>query len=185
MTKLEPSFISIESKVAPDCKIGRFTSIEGTSVLSEGVIVGNNVTIRNSSLGHGTNVGDGALIEDSVIGEQSYIGGLAKLRTGAKIGNFSVFGALSSNEGKSVIGDHTTIHSQCHIAHGANIGDWVFIAPLFCGANTPRITHGRDFQLQKFGYTIKDGARIAIGVLLLPQVTIGKEALIGVGSVVT
>ena len=67
----------------------------------------------------------------------------------------------------------------------AVIEDWTFIAPLFCGANTRRIVHGRDYPLVKEGYTIGLGARVAIQVAVLPGVTVGRDALIGAGSVVT
>jgi carbonic anhydrase/acetyltransferase-like protein (isoleucine patch superfamily) len=35
------------------------------------------------------------------------------------------------------------------------------------------------------GPTIKSGARIGVGVILLPHITIGENALVGAGSVVT
>ena len=101
------------------------------------------------------------------------------------IGDNSVFGTLSVSEGKNQIGNNVTIHSQCHITQDVNIEDRVFIAPLFCGANTKRITHDRDFPLIIDGYKIMFGARIGIGVNILPGVNIGREALIGAGSVVT
>lgn len=65
------------------------------------------------------------------------------------------------------------------------IEDHVFIAPFFVGANTPKIVHGRDYPLELKPYRIKFGARIGIAVSVLPGVTIGREALIGAGSLVT
>ena len=140
----------------------------------------------DAKIGVGTSVQAGAIIErDCVIGKNCRIGYYAVLREGTIIGDHSVFGTLSASEGYNRIGRNVTIHSQCHITQGAIIEDWVFIAPLFCGANTMRIVHGRDFPLVKEGYQIKFGARIGIGVNVLPKVVIGREALIGAGSVVT
>lgn len=139
-----------------------------------------------ATIGKDTIIKDGAIIEDAcVIGRNCFIGYYAVLRKGTKIGDDSVFGTLSVSEGLNKIGSKTTIHSQCHITQTVEIGDCVFIAPFFCGANTRNIVHGRNFELKKEGYRIKFGARIAIGVLVLPNVTIGREALIGAGSLVT
>jgi UDP-2-acetamido-3-amino-2,3-dideoxy-glucuronate N-acetyltransferase len=141
---------------------------------------------QKADVGEGTIVQIGAVIEDECkIGENCRIGYHAVLRRGTIIGDHSVFGTHSVSEGCNRIGDHVTIHSQCHITQTVEIGDWVFIAPFFCGANTRQIVHGRNFELVKEGYKVGAGARIAIGVFVLPAVTIGREALIGAGSLVT
>lgn len=141
---------------------------------------------EKADIGEGTVVQTGAIIEkECIIGKHCRIGYHAVLRRGTVIGDYSVFGTLSVSEGFNTTGNHVTIHSQCHITQTVEIEDWVFIAPFFCGANTKQIVHGRDYELVKEGYRIKAGARIAIGVIVLPAVTIGKEALIGAGSLVT
>lgn len=140
----------------------------------------------DADVGEGTVVQKGAVIEDGCkIGKNCRIGYHAVLRKDTVIGDFSVFGTHSVSEGENRIGNHVTIHSQCHITQTVEIEDWVFIAPFFCGANTKQIVHGRNYKLVKEGYKVKAGARIAIGVFVLPAVTIGKEALIGAGSLVT
>jgi len=80
-----------------------------------------------------------------------------------------VFGTHSQSEGKSTIGSHTC----CHIAQGAAIEDFVFIAPFFMGANVRRITHGRSIPKLLDAYKIKYGARIGVSVTVLPGITIG------------
>lgn len=140
----------------------------------------------NAVIGADTVVQHGAVIEnDCIIGKNCRIGYYAVLRKGTMIGDNSVFGTLSVSEGLNRIGNNVTIHSQCHITQTVEIEDRVFIAPFFCGANTQRIVHGRNYNLVKEGYRIKYGARIGIGVLVAPKVVIGREALIGMGSLVT
>jgi len=140
----------------------------------------------DAEIGEDTIIQAGAIVEeDCRIGRGCRIGYHAVLRRGTVIGDHSVFGTLSASEGWNRIGDHVTVHSQCHITEDVEIEDWVFIAPLFCGANTRRIVHGRDYPLVKEGYTIGRGARIAIQVAVLPGVTVGRDALIGAGAVVT
>jgi len=145
------------------------------------------VTIsEEAEIGEGTIIQAGAIIERGCkIGKNCRIGYNAVLREGTLIGDHSIFGSLSASEGHNRIGSHVTIHSQCHITEGVEIEDWVFIAPFFCGANTRRIVHGRQYPLEKVGYKIKFGARIGIGVLIAPGVVIGREALVDMGSLVT
>jgi len=146
---------------------------------------GHNIS-PDAKIGAGTIIQAGAVIERGCkVGSFCRIGYNAVLREGTMIGDHSVFGSLSASEGHNKIGNHVTIHSQCHITEGVEIEDWVFIAPFFCGANTRKIVHGRNFQLVKTGYKIKYGARIGIGVLVAPGIVIGREALVDMGSLVT
>ena len=139
-----------------------------------------------AEIGEGTIIQWGAIIERNCkIGEGCRIGYYAVLREGTIIGDNSVFGTLSVSEGHNEIGSNVTIHSQNHITEGVKIEDWVFIAPFFCGANTHKIVHGRNFPLVKDGYTVKWGARIGICVDVAPGIVIGREALIDMGSLVT
>jgi acetyltransferase-like isoleucine patch superfamily enzyme len=67
------------------------------------------------------------------------------------------------------------------------IGKEVFIAPLFVGANDPRMCHARrEFMDYKdVPYAIEDYVRIAVGVTVLPGVVIKENALVGAHSLVT
>lgn len=144
------------------------------------------VVSKDAKIGDDTIVQDYAIIEGGCeIGKACRIGYHAVLRRGTKIGDHSIFGTHSVSEGKNSIGSYTTIHSQCHITAGVVIEDHVFIAPFFCGANTPRIVHGRKYPLVLKPYRVKFGARIAICVAVLPNVIIGREAMIGAFSLVT
>lgn len=149
--------------------------------------LGNNPPIHpETKFGKNVRLGYGAVIEkDCKIGDNTFIGHHTVLRPETKIGNNCVIGHLTVFEGKCIIGDRVSIHAQCHIAIASTIEDDVFIAPLFCGANTQKIKHGRDFDLIETGYTIRRAVRIGIGVLLLPGVEIGENSMIGVGSVIT
>lgn len=158
------------------------------------VRLGKNVKIfPNAYVGDNCKIGDdtiiqyGAFIEyNCVIGNSCRIGTHAVLRRGTRIGDNSVFGSLSASEGNNHIGNHVTIHTQCHLTEGIVVEDWVFVAPEFVGANTTRISHGRErVPLLKEAPCIKFGARIGVNVTVLPKVTIGREALVGAGAVVT
>jgi acetyltransferase-like isoleucine patch superfamily enzyme len=139
-------------------------------------------------IGKFTRVSHTAVIEeDCEIGDNCFIGHYVVMRPNTKIGNNTVIGHLTVFEGDCSVGNDCLIHSQCHITKGAVIEDKVFIAPMFCGANDPDMLHMRR-HIKPFvphGYRICKGARIGIGVMILPGVTIGENSEIGVGSVVT
>ncbi len=142
-------------------------------------------------IGKGTKIEVGAIIYDGcIIGEDCIIGTSAVLKRGTRIGDHSIFGTLSVTEGGTKIGSWTTIFSQCHLTEDMEIGDRVFIGPLFYCANTPHISIGR------FGYpnsthdsrmapVIRDGARLGSHVGLAPGVVIGENAMIDMGCLVT
>lgn len=140
----------------------------------------------NTGFGSNVKLGEGTIIEEGCkIGDNTFIGHYVVIRPNTVMGNNCMVGHLTVFEGDTVVGDRVLIHAQCHITKGVIIEDDVFIAPLFCGANTPRIVHGRDYPLILEPYYIKRAARIGIGVSILPGVIIGENTQIGAGSVVT
>jgi acetyltransferase-like isoleucine patch superfamily enzyme len=177
----------VQSKIPVSVRVLEYSIIREGCSIGENVIIGpHSIVGPRCSIGEGTRVLPFAHLESDIkVGSSSLVGPHTNLRPETRIGDFSVFGTLSQSEGKNKIGSHVTIHTNCHITQGVEIDDWVFIAPFFVGANTPRIVHGRDYPMEVKGYRVKFGARIGIDVSVMPGVTIGREALIGAGSLVT
>lgn len=181
--------------VEKDVSLGNGVRIGQNSIIKENVTIGEDVVIfPNVYVGRNTRIGDGSIIQygafiehDCNIGKHCRIGTSTVLRRETNIGDHSIFGSLSASEGKNWIGNHVLIHSQCHLTTGIIIEDWVFIAPMFVGANDPKMLHGRR-RVEKFvpqGPHIKFGSGIAVNVSLLPGVVIGRECIIGASSLVT
>ena len=124
-------------------------------------------------------------IEDIELGENVFIGENVVIRNGCIIGNNVVIGHNTVIEEDVHIGNDTRIQAMCYITKGMFIGEKVFIGPCFQSTNDKRImSHGRgDFVNQ--APRIKRYARIGGGVMLLPGVVIGENAMIGAASVVT
>jgi len=140
----------------------------------------------STKFGKNVKLGYGVVIEEGCeIGDNTFIGNYTTLRPRTKIGKDCVIGHLTVFEGDAVIEDRVLIHAQCHITKDVLIEEDVFIAPFFCGANTQKIKHGRNYKLKINGYIIRRAARIGIGVLVLPGVEVGENSQIGVGSIVT
>jgi UDP-2-acetamido-3-amino-2,3-dideoxy-glucuronate N-acetyltransferase len=87
-------------------------------------------------------------------------------------------------ESKVIIGSQVTIKSGVQIWDHTFINDNVFIGPnvSFCNDLHPRSKKTPDKFLTT---TIERGASIGSGAVILPGITIGSEAMIGAGAVVT
>ncbi len=181
--------------VSENVSLGKRVKVGQNSIIKENAEIGDDVTIfPNVYVGEATKIGDGTIIQYSAfierncsIGNHCRIGTNAVLRRETNIGDNSIFGSLSASEGKNWIGNNVLIHSQCHLTTGIIIEDWVFIAPMFVGANDPKMLHGRR-RVEKFvpqGPHIKFGTGIAVNVSVLPGIVIGRECIIGAASLVT
>lgn len=87
-------------------------------------------------------------------------------------------------ENDVVIGDRVTVKSGVQLWDGIRIGNDVFIGPnaSFTNDRFPR-SHQRP---EKFLETsIHDGASIGAGAVILPGITIGANAMVAAGAVVT
>lgn len=125
------------------------------------------------------------IIEDNVeIGEGTLIGPFCFIRSDTVIGKNCKIGPMNVFEGSLKVGNNVRIGTHCNLGHGIIIEDYVFLGGLFTGANDKTIVYARK-PFKPEGYTIKFGARIGLGVIILPGVTVGKECLVGAGSLVT
>lgn len=102
---------------------------------------------------------------------------------GADIGEGSTIGAFTEI-GPAIIGRRCKIQAFVFIPEGVTIEDDVFIGPrvTFCNVKHPDPRK----QAERFEPTrVKSGAMIGAGAVILPGITIGKDAVVGAGSVVT
>ena len=147
-----------------DTKIGKRVIIEPYVVIGSKVKIGNNVVIKSFS--HLEN----CKIENSVeIGPFARIRPGTTLKKGSKVGNFveikkSTLGQKSKANHLSYIGDST-------IGKSVNVG-----------AGT--ITCNYD-GIKKNRTIIKDNAFIGSNSALVAPITIGKNSVVGAGSVIT
>ncbi len=103
---------------------------------------------------------------------------------GAKIGNNCNINAHCFIENDVIIGDNVTIKCGVYLWDGLRIEDDVFIGPnvTFTNDKYPR---SKKYP-ESFDKTIiKKGASIGAGAVIVGGITIGENAMIGAGSVVT
>lgn len=111
---------------------------------------------------------------------------------GCEIGDYTKVGAFVEVQKNAKIGKNCKISSHTFVCEGVTIEDNVFIGHgvAFINDSYPRATAASG-QLQteedwKVEQTlIKKGASIGSGATILSKVTVGENAIVGAGSVVT
>jgi acetyltransferase-like isoleucine patch superfamily enzyme len=101
---------------------------------------------------------------------------------GAKIGKGCSIGQFTEIDGGVVIGNNVRVGAFCFIPSGVTIEDNCFIAPRVAFSNDK---HPPSDKKQWAKTLVKKGAVIGIGSVILPGITIGENAVVGAGSVVT
>jgi acetyltransferase-like isoleucine patch superfamily enzyme len=136
-------------------------------------------------LGAGTIVSTGAVVfAGTTVGERVIVGDQACVRERCTVGDDVVIGRGSLVENDTSVGARTKIQANAYVTAYSLLEEDVFIAP--CVVTTNDNFMGRTekrLELMK-GPTIRRGARVGGGCVLLPGIEIGEEAFVGAGAVV-
>jgi UDP-2-acetamido-3-amino-2,3-dideoxy-glucuronate N-acetyltransferase len=125
-----------------------------------------------------------AIVESSSIGQGTRVWAFAHVLPGAKIGSDCNICDHVFVENQVVIGDRVTIKCGVQVWDGVTLEDDVFIGPnaTFTNDPFPRSRH----HLGEYPRTVvKRGASIGGNATILPGLTIGEQAMVGAGAVVT
>lgn len=124
-----------------------------------------------------------ALVESANIGSGTRIWAFAHILPGARIGRDCNFCDGVFVENDVVVGDRVTVKCGVQLWDGVRLEDDVFIGPNATFTNDILPRSKQPFDLK---YTIvKRGASIGANATILPGITIGENAMVGAGSVVT
>ena len=177
VTLTDPARIDVrgELHVGRDVALDVNVVLAGPVRLGDGVHVGPNCVIVNSTIGAATVLHANCVVQDAVIGADCQIGPFTRVRPqsrlddGVHLGNFveiknSLIGAGSKVNHLSYVGD-AQLGSRVNVGAGT-------ITCNYDGAN-------------KWRTDIGHGAFIGSGSMLVAPVKIGEEATIGAGSTIT
>lgn len=126
------------------------------------------------------------------IGKGTVVWNNAQIREDAEIGENCMLGKNVYIDQNVKIGSNVKIQNNTSVYQGVTLEDGVFVGPHVCFTNdkNPRavkpdgsIENFEDWDLGKI--VVKKGASIGGNATILPDVKIGKWALVGAGSVVT
>ena len=123
------------------------------------------------------------IIEDADIGENTVVRDFVNI-FGCKIGKDCKIAAFVEIQKGVTIGNKCAIEAFAFIPTGVTIEDEVFIGPHVCFTNDkkPRAVNP---GWKVVPTTVKKGASIGAGSIIMCGVTIGEKAMVGAGSVVT
>ena len=190
--------------ICNNCKLGYNVIIRKGTIIGDKVRIDDNTVIgkypMRASLSifkeeknlSPTHIGDNCLIGantvvyiGSSISNNVLIADLASIRENTAIGEYTIVGRGVTVENYVKIGKRCKLESECYITAYSELEDYVFIAPgvvtsndNFLGRTEERFKHFK-------GITVKKGGRIGANAVILPGKTIGEDALIAAGSVVT
>jgi acetyltransferase-like isoleucine patch superfamily enzyme len=137
-------------------------------------------------LGAGTVVSTGAIVfAGTTIGERVIVGDQACIRERCTVGDDAVIGRGSLVENDTAVGARTKIQADAYITAYSELEEDVFVAPRVITTNDNFMGRTERRHALRKGPTIRRGARIGGGAVLLPGIEIGEEAFVGAGAVVT
>src|SRR6476661_6094951 len=124
-----------------------------------------------------------AIIESPHIGEGTRIWAYAHVLPGARVGRDCNICDHTFIENDVIVGDRVTIKCGVFLWDGLIVEDDVFIGPnaTFTNDRFPRSRVRVDYPTTR----ICAGASIGAAAVILPGLTIGREAMIGAGAIVT
>jgi acetyltransferase-like isoleucine patch superfamily enzyme len=193
-------FIEDHVVIGEHVTIGHNTVLLAGTVVEADVMIGCNCVLgcqpfQNARVQHavspqsGLRIGKGCRIGNNVVvyagtelGEGVMIGDLASVREKTSIGPSTVIGRSATVECRTRIGSRCLIQTGAYITADMVIEDDVFIGPEVSTSNDKYMSR-KPYALA--GPHIKERASIGNNATLLPGVTIGRQAVVGAGSVVT
>jgi UDP-2-acetamido-3-amino-2,3-dideoxy-glucuronate N-acetyltransferase len=129
-----------------------------------------------------------AVIDKGVeIGEGTKIWHFSHIMPGAKIGKNCKLGQNIFVQNDVQIGDHCKIQNNVSIYGGVTLEDYVFCGPsmVFTNITNPRCKYPQETADTYIKTLVKEGASLGANCTIVCGTTIGKDAFVGAGSVVT
>lgn len=125
-----------------------------------------------------------AICESEHVGEGTRIWPFVHVLAGARIGQDCNLAEHVFIENDVVVGDRVTLKCGVQLWDGLRLEDDVFVGPnaTFTNDLFPRSRHYQDSPLQT---VVRRGASIGANATILPGLTIGRDALVGAGAVIT
>ncbi len=172
------------------------------TVLGDGVVIGDNAvvgkppTLGSRSTASGGELpplvlGDGAAVPacavvfaGSRLGPGVIVGDQACVRERCELGEGVIVGRGSVVENDTTVGARTRIQANAYVTAYSLLEEDVFIAPGVVTTNDNFMGRTEGRHGLRAGPTIRRGARVGGGAVLLPGIEIGEEAFVGAGAVV-
>ena len=177
ITIADPARLDVRGSVksGKDCTIDVNVILEGNIVLGDNVSIGPNTILKDAHIGNNSKIEAFSHIDNAKIGDDCVIGPYARLREGSVIENTAKVGNFVETKntilGKGSKANHLTYLGDTEIGEGSNIGAGT-ITCNYDGTNKNKTSIG-------------DNSFIGSNTALVAPVTVGSNATVAAGSVIT
>lgn len=160
------------SYIGARCIIGEYTSdfFHNMKLNFHPIEIGEKAIIRSETIIYG----------DCRIGSNFQTGHRATIREGNQIGDNVRIGTLSDIQFNCIIGNYVNMHSNVFLGEKTIVEDYAWLCP---GVSITNDQYPPSNCISPV--TVKGFATIGAKALILPGIIIGKDTLVGAGSVVT
>jgi acetyltransferase-like isoleucine patch superfamily enzyme len=177
----------------PKVSLGKGVTIHDNAVLGRLPQSAGNISralindYRPLAIGEGSVIGACTVLYTATrIGRSVLICDLSSVRESCDIGELVVLGRGVMVQPETRIGARTRIMDMCHLPGDMIIEEDVFFSALVGSASENSLGRSEDEStLRRGGPHIKRGAYIGLGAKMLPLTTIGENAVVGAGALVT
>ena len=190
--------------IGRDCRIGHHVVLRAGTVVGAEVRLDDFVSIGKwplravnsilkpsqdlppAQIGAGSLGGTGATIyRGASLGANVLVADQASVRERVTVGAFTIVGRGVVIENDCQVGRYCKLETEAYITAYSVLEDRVFIAPQVTTTND-RFIGRTEERFQHFkGVTVRRGGRIGAGAVILPGLTVGADALVAAGAVLT
>lgn len=156
------------SRIGPQCILGETSTMRAEE--AKPLEIGENTLLRSGTI----------IYADNAFGPDLQTGHRVTIREKTQIGSHVRVGTLSDIQGYCTLGNHVHLHSNVHIGQQSVVDEYAWIFPYVILTNDP--TPPSELLV---GVHVEPFAVITTGCVVMPGLTIGKDALVGGGAVVT
>jgi bifunctional UDP-N-acetylglucosamine pyrophosphorylase/glucosamine-1-phosphate N-acetyltransferase len=177
VTVADPARLDIRGEVeaGKDCLVDVNVILEGNITLGDNVHIGPNTILKNVTIGNNSKIEAFSHLDRATVGADCVIGPYARLREGSNIQN-------SAKVGNFVETKNSTLGNGSKANHFTYLGDTEVGSSTNIGAGT--ITCNYD-GANKHKTLIGDESFIGSNTSLVAPVTVGSNATVAAGSVIT
>lgn len=178
--------------IHPDTSIGDNVRIDDHTVVGKHPMKAANSAVTKDDVLPPCAIGDDCIIGAGVImyrgctvDNKVLIADLSTVRENVRIGYKTIVGRGVAIENFCTIGRFVKLETNVYVTAYSEIEDRCFIAPCVATSNDNYVGRTEERFKHFKGVIIKKGARIGVNATILPGKTVGADALIAAGALLT